>query len=83
MLIYIENIPISHQANIQTDLELMARINEYSERFKKIKLNMTIFDMTKNMDNVIAALVHEEIVRTELLKMRDIERIKSETYRII
>lgn len=39
----------------------MRLINEESVRFKKIKLDMTIFDMTKNIDNVLAALVHYEV----------------------
>lgn len=67
VLIYIENIPISHQTSIQSDLLLIQRINQYSERFKNIKLNMTIFAMTKNMDNVIAALIHEDIQKTKVL----------------
>lgn len=44
---------------------------------------MTIFDMTKNIDNVIAALIHEDITNTGILKIRDMEEIKKQTYFII
>ena len=43
------------------DLQTMRLINEESARFKRIKLNMSIFEMMKNVDNVIASLIIYEI----------------------
>lgn len=44
---------------------------------------MSIFDMTKNIDNVIAALIHYEIADTKIKSVRNIEKAKEITYRII
>lgn len=44
---------------------------------------MSIFDMMKNVDNVIAALINYEIKSEQVLKMRDYAAIKDVTYRII
>lgn len=44
---------------------------------------MSIFDMTKNIDNVIAALIHYEIADTKIKSVRNIEEAKEITYRII
>ena len=39
----------------------MKRINEYSARFDDMKLDMTIFEIIKNMDKVVSSLVHYAI----------------------
>jgi len=44
---------------------------------------MSIFDMTKNADNVVAAIIHYEISQANLKEQRDINTIKDLTYRII
>lgn len=61
----------------------MRLINEQAARFKKIKLNMTIFDMTKNADNVVAAIIHYQISQANLKEQRNINVIKDLTYKII
>ena len=43
------------------DLEVIALIEEYSPLFKKIKLNMSIFEITNNPDSVIAAVTNNSI----------------------
>lgn len=52
------------------DLQTMRLINEESARFKKIKLNMSIFEMMKNVDNVIASLIIYEINEANVKEMR-------------
>lgn len=41
-LIYIENIPLSKDHDAMSELEIVQRINEESERFREIQLNMSI-----------------------------------------
>lgn len=41
----------------------MRAINKETQRFKGMKLNMTIFEITKNMDAVIAAVVAHEVLQ--------------------
>lgn len=41
-LIYIENIPLSKDHDAMSELEIVQRINEESERFREMKLNMSI-----------------------------------------
>lgn len=40
----------------------MRSINKETQRFKRMKLNMSIFEITKNMDAVIAAVVSHEVL---------------------
>lgn len=44
---------------------------------------MTLFDMTKNIDSVIAALVHHSLDQAQISSTTDISTIKQETYKII
>lgn len=53
------------------DLDIMRLINLEASRFRKIGLNMTIFEMTRNIDSVIAAMVHYEVAQAKILEMRN------------
>jgi hypothetical protein len=43
VLIYIENIPLASSNPVVNELKILKNINEESEKFKKMKLNMSVF----------------------------------------
>jgi hypothetical protein len=61
VMIYVENIPLSKNNPIIDDLKIVERINEESERFKKMKLNMSLLQIIESCEDVVTALINEEI----------------------
>jgi hypothetical protein len=53
VLIYIENIPFGSDNPISKELKILQRINEEGEKFKRMKINMSIFEMIRNRDSVL------------------------------
>lgn len=47
-MIYIENIPLSKNNTVIEDLKTVERINDESDRFKKMKLNMSLLEIIEN-----------------------------------
>ena len=60
-MIYVENIPLSKNNPVIEDLKTVERINEESDRFKKMKLNMSLLQIIENCEDVVTALINEEI----------------------
>ena len=61
MLIYIENIPLTDDNPVSKELKTLQKINEEGERFKKMKLNMSVFEMIRNRDSVLLNAIAYEI----------------------
>lgn len=61
MLIYIENIPLNDDNPVSKELKTLQKINEEGERFKKMKLNMSVFEMIRNRDSVLLNAIAYEI----------------------
>lgn len=59
VMIYVENIPLSKNNPVIEDLKTVERINEESERFKKMKLNMSLLQIIENCEDVVTALINE------------------------
>lgn len=53
VLIYIENIPLASSNPVVNELKILKNINEESEKFKKMRLNMSVFEMIRNRDGVL------------------------------
>ena len=80
VIIYIETIPLSPSNPILQELEVIRLINDETPRFKRVGLNMSIFDITKNADKVLALVISHAIQEQEVLGMTDIDLIREVTY---
>jgi hypothetical protein len=83
VLIYIENIPLPEKNPVFKDLETLRAINRESQRFRQMKLNMSIFTITKNMEEVIAAVVAYRTTEAEVSKVTDFAALKEVSYVIL
>ena len=61
VLIYIENIPLTDDNPVSKELKTLQKINEEGERFKKMKLNMSVFEMIRNRDSVLLNSIAYEL----------------------
>jgi hypothetical protein len=57
VLIYIENIPLTEDNSVSKELKILQKINEVGEKFKKMKLNMSVFEMIRNRDSVFISTI--------------------------
>lgn len=71
MLIYIENIPLADDNPVSKELKTLQKINEEAERFKKMKLNMSVFEMIRNRDSVLLSAVAYEIDNSGVRNSRE------------
>ena len=60
-MIYVENIPLSKNNPVIEDLKTVERINEECERVKYRKLNMSLLQIIENCEDVVTALINQEI----------------------
>lgn len=83
VMIYVENIPLSKNNPVIEDLKTVERINEESERFKKMKLNMSLLQIIENCEDVVTALINEEIKEKEVLNITDQQELIDVSYGIL
>lgn len=74
VIIYIESIPLSENNPVINDLEIIRVINLEAPRFRKIKLDMSIFDITKNPDKVLAAVTQHAIEDNNLMQENSLRK---------
>ena len=83
VMIYIENIPLSKNNTVIEDLKTVERINDESDRFKKMKLNMSLLEIIENCQDVITALINEQIRANCVLEMTDRQALVQASYGIL
>jgi hypothetical protein len=83
VLIYIENIPLPERNPVFKDLETLRAINREAQRFRDMRLNMTIFAITKNMEDVIAAVVADRVASAEVDRVVDYVALREVSYVIV
>lgn len=59
VMIYVENIPLTKNNPIIEELQTIQKINQESERFKSIKINMSFLEIMEKEEYVITALLEE------------------------
>lgn len=79
-----ENIPISkdNKAMIR-ELEIIQKISEESDTFKKMRINMTIREIIDNYEVVIEKLVEYLIKKNGILALDNVSTVLNKTYRIL
>lgn len=73
ILIYIENIPLSRDNDLMAELETVQKIKEESERFREMKLNMSIREIIDNCEDVISKVIQYEFNKHRIYAIRRIE----------
>lgn len=66
-----------------SELHVIEQINEESEKFRSMRLNMSLYEIINNPDRVISSLIEYEIHQSRIFSLQSIKDIKNETYRII
>ncbi len=54
------------------ELEIVQRINEESERFRKMKLNMSVREIIDNCEDVISRLIEYEFKKHKVAQIREL-----------
>lgn len=83
VMIYVENIPLSKNNPVIEELKTVERINEESERFKKMRLNMSLLQIIENCEDVVTALINEEIKEKGVLALTDQQQLIEASYGIL
>ncbi len=55
-----------------SELQIVQRINEESERFREMKLNMSIRDIIDNSEDVIYKVIRYEFQKHQVSRIRSI-----------
>jgi hypothetical protein len=81
--IYISNIHINENSEIQKDLRYLDVINKYSEKFRKVQLNMSVFQIIREIEKVLTAVINYEVGERKLFEKTDDKDILRESLSIL
>jgi hypothetical protein len=73
ILIYIENIPLSRDNDLMAELETVQKIKEEADRFREMKLSMSIREIIDNCEDVISKVIQYEFSKHRIYAIRRIE----------
>lgn len=59
--IYISNIHIKDDSEIKKDLRYLDIINKYSDKFRKVQLNMSVFQIIREIEKVLGIVINYEV----------------------
>lgn len=65
------------------ELEIIQKISEESDTFKKMRINMTIREIIDNYEMVIEKLVDYLIKKNGILALDNVSTVLNKTYRIL
>lgn len=65
------------------ELEIIQKISEESDTFKKMRINMTIREIIDNYEVVIEKLVEYLIKKNGILALDNVSTVLNKTYRIL
>jgi hypothetical protein len=81
--IYISNIHINDNSEIKKDLKYLDIINKYSEKFRKVQLNMSVFQIIREIEKVLTAVINYEVESRELFRKTNDTDILRESLEIL
>jgi hypothetical protein len=61
VLIYLTKIPLKEGNVLEEEMRVLKEINKLASEFKKMKLDMSVFEMIRNRDAVLMKAIKHEI----------------------
>lgn len=61
VLIYLEKIPLKEGNILESEMKVLKEINNFAEQFKKMRLNMSVFEVIRSKDTVLMKVIQHQI----------------------
>jgi len=75
VLIYLTKIPLKDGNALEQEMRVLQEINNFAEKFKKMRLNMSVFEMIRSKEKVLMRVIQHQIRTAEVGEGLSVEEI--------